>query len=819
MALNFEYKYYPADVYVISMGENSVSMNSSYDYTGDVEIPIGKTYLTLVNYNGNLRLTGDYLRKVPYSDSGYNASYGSNPMTETSVLKNYRYTSFTSQSPDISNLNLPDLDDDYGTIYSGSIHRPIYNMLYNTALAKMTSDELVKIALCDLVNQYSEFNNLSQEDFDQYDFTKLASAFRNTTVRGLGTQYTTDSDYCLIDKSKLNSLASDYPDMFAYLCEARFILDEDTTYKYRFVLYRKTVNGRTPSSWSDATYFVTTESGSSSSDTTQNQYLIGRNASYASSNMPIVSSLTNYKYYFRGYDSMLRQKDMIYLRASNGVFPIMVNQRIQLYSYNYSSSNYFYIRPEINISLPYRETGAIRLIIDDFYGLGTSLPSGGGGTPIPDPSPPDPTPEPEPGPGPEPPTPTPAVNPYEPAGGVDTTDTGPTEGTFTPIHDDVDWTPHIDNLESLGLTRWYACDQTQIDLLGQRLLSTNVLMEIAKYFVDFKSLIISLTSVPFLIDPVFNCEEESDIGFAFLGLADQVVMTRGRKIKDGTQLCPFGRVTVPRFYGNFIDYKYTTYEIYLPYFGVTALDPELVAGHEIDLTYVVDLLTGDASIQIQNIDNNDIISILNTHLNESITLSETSNNSVQLIEALLSTATPIAGAGAALAGGMLAMTSKAPTQPRWEMALQPDQAVEPDFPDSTQYQGGQGKVNLEKDPYNKQTNVNDVYSNYQNAANDALNSLINYRPHLAGDSFSSMSSITGKLNPQKAYLMIRRPELVQSSNQSMMGYPCYIGGEISEFIGTGYTEFRDIRFEGEFLYSSQEELSLIKTVLRNGVIL
>lgn len=435
-----------------------------------------------------------------------------------------------------------------------------------------------------------------------------------------------------------------------------------------------------------------------------------------------------------------------------------------------------------------------------------------------DPDPPEP-------PGPEPGQ---AVNPYEPAGGMDTTDTGPTEGTFTPIHDDVDWTPHLDNVESIGLTRWYACDQSQINLLGQRLLSTNVLMEIAKYFVDFKSLIINLMSVPFLIDPVFNCEAESDIGFAFLGLPDQVVMTRGRKIKDATQVCSFGRITVPRFYGNFIDYKYTTYEIYLPYFGVTALDPELVAGHEIDLTYVVDLLTGDASIQIQNVDNYDIISILNTHLNESICLSETSSNSVQLIEALLSTAAPIAGAGAALAGVMIATPSATPTQPRWEMPMQSGQEG---ISDGIQYQDGKvnlekdpyGKVNLEKDPYDKQTNVkpnaNGVYSNYQNAANDGLNSLINYRPHLTGSSFSSMSSLTGKLNPQKAYLMIRRPELVQSSNQSLMGYPCYIGGEIAEFVGTGYTEFRDIRFEGEFLYSSQDELTLIKEALRNGVIL
>lgn len=811
MALNFEYKYYPADVYVISMGASSVSMNSSYDYTGDVEIPIGKTYLTLVNYNGNLSLTGNYLRKVPYTseyDSAY--SYGSYPMGERSIIKNFRYTSLSNQSPDISNLNLPDLDDDYGTIYSGSIHRPIYHILYNTALSKITSDELVKIALCDLVTTYSEFTGLSQEDFDQYDFTKLASAFRNTTVRGLGAQYTTDSDYCLVDKSKLNSLASDYPDMFAYLCEARFVLDEETTYKYRFVLYRKTVSGRTPSSWSDATYFVTTEASSSDYNPFENQYMIGRNASYTSSYSPIVSSLTNYKTYSNSaYTRVLRQKDMIYLRASNGVFPIQIYQKIETYVYNYSNTHVFRIKPEISIPMPSRETGAIRLIIDDFYGLGTSLPSGGGGTPIPDPSPPDPTPEPGPTPpGPTPPSPTP-VNPYEPAGGVDTTDTGPTGGTFTPIHDDIDWTPQLDVIPAMGLTRWYACNKSQIQLLGQRLLTTNVLAEIVKYFVDFKSLIISLKSVPFLIDDTFNCEAESDIGFAFLGLPGQTVMTRGRKITDGIQVCSFGRVTVPRFYGNFIDYKYTTYEIYLPYLGVTALDPELVAGHEIDLSYVVDLLTGDASIQLQNVDNYDIISILNVHLSTDIALSESGNNSIKLVETLLSTAAPIAGAGAALAGNISAMPSLAPTQLGGETPIKPEKT---DFPDDTQYQ----EANRQ---YESQMTMNDVYSNYQNAKNNLLNSLINYRPHLTGSSFSSMSGVTGRLNPQKAYLLIRRPELVQSSNQSLMGYPCYIGGEISEFVGSGYTEFCDIRFEGEFLYSSQEELTLIKEALRNGVIL
>ena len=435
-----------------------------------------------------------------------------------------------------------------------------------------------------------------------------------------------------------------------------------------------------------------------------------------------------------------------------------------------------------------------------------------------DPDPPDP-----PGPG-------QGVNPYEPAGGVDTTDTGPTDGTFTPIHDDIDWTPQLDTIASMGLTRWYACDQTQIDLLGKRLLTTNVLKKIVEMFVDFKSLIISVKHLPFLIDSEFNCEAESDIGFAFLGLPDQVVMTRGRKIKDGIQICTFGRVTVPRFYGNFIDYKYTSYEIYLPYLGVTALDPELVAGHEIDLTYTVDLLTGDASIQIQNIDNHDIISILNTHLSVDVALSETSDNSIKLVEALLSTAIPVAGAGAALAENISAMPSM-PTKPSGSMPTKPKKA---DFPvksdyqnamdayrdDSDQYNSEMKQYNSEMRQYNEQiSNVNDALSNYRNAANDMFNSLVNYRPHLTGSSFSSMSGVTGRLNPQKAYLLIRRPILVQSSNQSLMGYPCYIGGEISEFIGTGYTEFCDIRFEGEFLYSSQEELSLIKEALRNGVIL
>lgn len=430
-----------------------------------------------------------------------------------------------------------------------------------------------------------------------------------------------------------------------------------------------------------------------------------------------------------------------------------------------------------------------------------------------DPDPPDPEPPgPEPGGG---------VNPYEPAGGVDTTDTGPTEGTFTHIHDDIDWTPQLDTIASMGLTRWYACDRTQIELLGKRLLSTNVLAEIVKYFTDFKSLIISVKHLPFLIDPEFNCEAESDIGFAFLGLADQVVMTRGRKIKDGIQVCTFGQVTVPRFYGNFIDYKYTSYEIYLPYLGVTALDPELVAGHEIDLTYTVDLLTGDASIQIQNTDNDDIISILNTHLSVDIALSESGNNSIQLIEALLSTAAPIAGAGAALAGNISAMPSLAPTQLGGAMPIKPEKPDKSQYQDDgTQYKEAMGQYKEEMRQYDQQTSMNDAFSNYQKARNDnILNALINYRPHLTGSSFSSMSGVTGRLNPQKAYLLIRRPILVQSSNQSLMGYPCYIGGEISEFIGTGYTEFCDIRFEGEFLYSSQEELTLIKEALRNGVIL
>ena len=775
-SMSFEYKTFECKVNYLGFRTDSIQAERAFLYTYEQASreEIGKGIVTVAVSDTELDL-GDtsYARSL----CPYRTSTGSVP--ELSAFREYDKESLQWGEVATGGLSM---DNDY---------LPIMMMVKVPPLFDARTAGSVSLGFLSL-KLYPKFND--QTFTNSYNFDDYYSGWDNVPLQ-LGLQRSENTQYIPIKYDFLTRICagmdfSNHKQNYIGI-EYIFELSNNVTWSIRSILC--VADGRnifefwstpflTPENWGGTAYAIT--------ETRSNAYknTVGK------SNIDIYGGL----FIFR--DSYIQDDRLAFVKMPSGkVGNIKTRMRVESNGPMYAMTGTW---------VQYDSSSTSNEFVNDLLAYGTEV----------DPDPPDP-----PGPG-------QGVNPYEPAGGVDTTDTGPTDGTFTPIHDDIDWTPQLDTIASMGLTRWYACDQTQIDLLGKRLLTTNVLKKIVEMFVDFKSLIISVKHLPFLIDSEFNCEAESDIGFAFLGLPDQVVMTRGRKIKDGIQICTFGRVTVPRFYGNFIDYKYTSYEIYLPYLGVTALDPELVAGHEIDLTYTVDLLTGDASIQIQNIDNHDIISILNTHLSVDVALSETSDNSIKLVEALLSTAIPVAGAGAALAENISAMPSM-PTKPSGSMPTKPKKA---DFPvksdyqnamdayrdDSDQYNSEMKQYNSEMRQYNEQiSNVNDALSNYRNAANDMFNSLVNYRPHLTGSSFSSMSGVTGRLNPQKAYLLIRRPILVQSSNQSLMGYPCYIGGEISEFIGTGYTEFCDIRFEGEFLYSSQEELSLIKEALRNGVIL
>ena len=62
-----------------------------------------------------------------------------------------------------------------------------------------------------------------------------------------------------------------------------------------------------------------------------------------------------------------------------------------------------------------------------------------------------------------------------------------------------------------------------------------------------------------------------------------------------------GGITIPKKYNNFLDFEpYTKVQIYLPFYGTAMLNSSLVIGRRIDITYIIDVITGTAKISIKH---------------------------------------------------------------------------------------------------------------------------------------------------------------------------------------------------------------------------
>lgn len=62
-----------------------------------------------------------------------------------------------------------------------------------------------------------------------------------------------------------------------------------------------------------------------------------------------------------------------------------------------------------------------------------------------------------------------------------------------------------------------------------------------------------------------------------------------------------GGITIPKKYNNFLDFEpYTKVQIYLPFYGTAMLNSSLVVGRRIDISYIIDVITGTAKITIKH---------------------------------------------------------------------------------------------------------------------------------------------------------------------------------------------------------------------------
>lgn len=298
-----------------------------------------------------------------------------------------------------------------------------------------------------------------------------------------------------------------------------------------------------------------------------------------------------------------------------------------------------------------------------------------------------------------------------------------------------------------GFVSLYAPDQSSLRGLASKLWSTNFYDGIIKNFQDPMDAILSLGIVPFTVDGVDSIVKVGNWNSKNLHM---------NRVENQYRIIDLGSVFINEATGSYMDYSpYTRVTLYLPYIGFVRLNTDEVMGHNLGITYYVDLLTGACVVYI-TIDGY-VHSQYTGNVMTMIPLSGRDASSLyqSAIQIGLSTvatmASPTGGLASALSAGALASSA--------------------------------GTVMNSKDKVQMG---------------------------------SSVEGSSGMIGLQYPYLVIESPRgCLPNRQNAIMGYPSFMTASLGSL--SGYTEVDSIHLEG--IPCTESELVEIEQLLKGGVVL
>ena len=147
--------------------------------------------------------------------------------------------------------------------------------------------------------------------------------------------------------------------------------------------------------------------------------------------------------------------------------------------------------------------------------------------------------------------------------------------------------------EKYGLISLYKPTGDILKNLSSKLLHTYTLNDVQQVL-DLSKYIVSFLSIPIDVEPTGNKE---------LKLCNISTGIELPYIDDNIINLDFGDITIDGIYHNSLDFKNTTIEMILPYIDTVELKPSKYMNKTINLTYRIDLFTGDtlAILKVNNI--------------------------------------------------------------------------------------------------------------------------------------------------------------------------------------------------------------------------
>lgn len=298
-----------------------------------------------------------------------------------------------------------------------------------------------------------------------------------------------------------------------------------------------------------------------------------------------------------------------------------------------------------------------------------------------------------------------------------------------------------------GFVSLYAPDQTSLQGLATKLWSSDFFDNIIKNYQDPMDAILSLGVIPFAVDGKNEIVKIGNWSSKNLYMP---------KVSNQYRIIDLDSVFINEATGSYMDYSpYTRVTLYLPYIGFVRLNTDEVMGHNLGVTYYVDLLTGACVVYITI---------------DGYVHSQYSGNVMTMI--------PLSGRDASSL---------------YQAAIQIGLST---F--ATMVSPGKGIATA--------LSASALASSASNVMNSKDQVQIG----------SSVEGSSGMIGIQYPYLVIESPRGCLPNNQNaIMGYPSFMTASLGSL--SGYTEVDTIHLEG--IPCTESELVEIEQLLKGGVVL
>ena len=178
-----------------------------------------------------------------------------------------------------------------------------------------------------------------------------------------------------------------------------------------------------------------------------------------------------------------------------------------------------------------------------------------------------------------------SADPYADGGYSTGTDTG--TGTFDDSSESVALpTTYAYSATAAGLISQYVVTEAELRTFGAWLwYGGSIIDDLKHFFQSPMEAIFSVGMLPFTPSDTTNYN-------IYVGSLD--ANTTGKLVNDTVEKISMGSITFDGYYGSALDFNpYTKIEIFLPYCGNFALNPDEVMGHTISVDYYCDSVSGD----------------------------------------------------------------------------------------------------------------------------------------------------------------------------------------------------------------------------------